>query len=143
MGNVFDEKNNLSSEDMSNSCNAGLRYIFERGALIEKINRIETTIDNLNEDIKEVSQLTFIKDVEYLEKRLAKLESSFDKLIEQLPNIKNLKEEVDQLRKNEREHTKDIIKQGVKLGIIVTAFLLIGSGAVTLLFNIISDKIGG
>jgi predicted nuclease with TOPRIM domain len=142
MSDAFDNLN-MGSEEIANSCGAGLRYIFERGALLERISRLETSLNMINEEVKNITQSNPTKELEYLEKRLNKLEVLLDKLSDELSKFSNIKEEIDTLKKSERETNKNMIKQGVKLGLIMFVIMSILTGSIGMLFNVLSKKLGG
>jgi hypothetical protein len=97
----------------------------------------------INEEVKNITQSNPTKELEYLEKRLNKLEVLLDKLSDELSKFSNIKEEIDTLKKSERETNKNMIKQGVKLGLIMFVIMSILTGSIGMLFNVLSKKLGG
>lgn len=148
MGGLMVENNNLdtnslSSEDIKNSCAAGLKYFIDRKSLFEAIARLEREASDMRAEIKTIAAANSEKEIERIYTRLSSIENEIKIFQSIVDRVDAYGKRLDILEKNDRNMLATTTKNAAKVVILTSIGLLFVGGAVTLVFKVIGANTGG
>lgn len=113
------------------------KYNWEQWSIfvIKSIERIEQSIKEINKKVENM--------IDNFNLSIIKLKSDIEKRIEaECSEIKsNHDKDVNELKVKDSKFSKEILKNKIKLGIVIVALSTVGSAALTYLVKLIFDKI--
>lgn len=125
----------FSDQDMNKACSVGKDYVNIKGRLADFLSHFKEKVDILETDVSTMTRSNFVEKQERMQKSIDALTLDMTNLAIKVGIMEKSQDDVEELKKNERENLVDTIASKAKLALLIAILIGIMSGVGILLFN--------